>query len=84
MESRAGFHSLARSLYLSARRLHAAPAENLAGRSGREVCRQSGEILQADKCGLVVGCGQQALRILSLQLEVAGDCMPRNSWPVTA
>ena len=28
-----------------------------------------GEILQADKCGLVVGCGQQALRILSLQLE---------------
>ncbi len=36
-------------------------AEQLAG--------DPGGILQADKGGLVVGCGQQALRILSLQLE---------------
>lgn len=30
---------------------------------------QPGEILRADKTGLVVGCGQQALRILELQRE---------------
>ena len=37
-----------------------------------EIVEQSGEpgvVLQADKSGIVVGCGQQALRILSLQLE---------------
>jgi methionyl-tRNA formyltransferase len=28
-----------------------------------------GEILQADKAGLVVGCGREALRILTLQRE---------------
>jgi len=30
---------------------------------------QPGEVLQADKAGLVVGCGQEALRILVLQRE---------------
>jgi methionyl-tRNA formyltransferase len=37
-----------------------------------EVIQQSGgegEILQADKAGIVVGCGQDALRILELQRE---------------
>ena len=29
----------------------------------------AGEVLQADKTGIVVGCGQEALRILRLQLE---------------
>jgi len=30
---------------------------------------QPGEVLQADKAGLVVGCGREALRILTLQRE---------------
>ena len=30
---------------------------------------QPGEVLQADKAGMVVGCGQDALRILTLQRE---------------
>jgi len=30
---------------------------------------QSGEILQADKSGIVVGCGQESLRIVTLQRE---------------
>jgi methionyl-tRNA formyltransferase len=30
---------------------------------------QSGEVLQADKAGIVVGCGREALRILMLQRE---------------
>ena len=29
----------------------------------------AGEVLQADKTGIVIGCGRDALRILALQLE---------------
>jgi methionyl-tRNA formyltransferase len=34
-----------------------------------DVSTQPGEIVTADKTGILVGCGQQALRILSLQRE---------------
>ena len=38
-----------------------------------------GEILQADKEGIVVGCGQNALRILELQRE-GGRCLPARDF----
>jgi methionyl-tRNA formyltransferase len=49
---------------------HAAIEDNLSGPPGK--------ILQADKAGLVVACGQGALRILELQLE-GGRRMPAAS-----
>ncbi len=38
----------------------------------------AGEILSADKGGIVVGCGQQALRVLSLQREGARRLTPQQ------
>ncbi len=37
-----------------------------------------GEVLQADKTGIVVGCGRQALRILLLQLEGSRRLTPQE------
>jgi methionyl-tRNA formyltransferase len=40
---------------------------------------QPGEVLQADKAGLVVGCGREALRILTLQRE-GGRRLPAHEF----
>jgi methionyl-tRNA formyltransferase len=40
---------------------------------------QPGEVLQADKAGIVVGCGREALRILSLQRE-GGRRLPAQDF----
>ena len=34
-----------------------------------ELCGPPGQILQADRAGIVIACGRQALRVLSLQRE---------------
>lgn len=38
----------------------------------------AGQVLQAEKCGIIIGCGEQALRVLELQREGARRLTPQQ------